>query len=59
MIKFLWVLTLLCALLAGVGIAATALLAQSAPAQAAGAALSLGVAIVPYIFTRAAQELSR
>jgi hypothetical protein len=59
MVKFFWAITLLASLVAAAGLAASALLLNSAPQQAAGAAISLGIALIPYIFTRAVEGLSR
>jgi hypothetical protein len=57
MIKLLWVITLLCALIAGAVLALTVLAASGAPQQAAGAAIALAVAVIPYVLTRAAEGL--
>lgn len=57
MVKFLWVLTVLGSLLGGLGLVASLLIVQGAPAQAAGAALSVGFAVVPYCLARAAEGL--
>lgn len=57
MVKLLWVLVLLGSLLGTLGLAASFLLAGGAPQQAAGAALSIGVAVVPYCLARAAEGL--
>jgi len=59
MIKFFWVITLLCAILAGLVLGFTVLAAAGAPQQAAGAAIALGLAVIPYIATRAIQELEK
>lgn len=57
MIKFLWVVTLLAALVAGAVLALTVLLATGAPQQAAGAAIAVAVAVIPYVLARAAEGL--
>lgn len=53
----LWVITLLSSLLAGFVIVVTTAAGRSAPQEAAGYALACALAIVPYVFTRAAQAL--
>jgi hypothetical protein len=57
MIKFLWFLTLAGSLLGGVGLVDSLLFAQGAPGQAAGAAISIGLAVIPYCLARAAEGL--
>lgn len=57
MIKFLWVCTALGSLLGGLGLLASLLLVNGAPTQAAGAALSIGMAVIPYCLARAAEGL--
>ncbi|WP_257385004.1 hypothetical protein [Tahibacter caeni] len=54
-----WYLCLSGAVLAGVELAWTFAKAESAPQQAAGAALALGLAAIPYCFARALQMLMR
>jgi len=58
-VKFCWGITLLASLLAGLGLAISTVLLSSAPQQAAGAALSVGLAVIPYVLTRAVEGLKR
>lgn len=53
----LWFLTLLSTLLAALVVLFTTATGQSAPQQAAGYALACALAVVPYVFTRAAQAI--
>jgi hypothetical protein len=57
--KLCWALTLVGTLAAGGVLALTILTATGAPQQAAGAAVSVAVAVIPYVFTRAVEGLSR
>lgn len=54
-----WYLCLAGTVLAGVQLALTHTRAESAPQQAAGAALALALAAIPYCFARALQMLLR
>lgn len=54
---FCWLVTLLGACAGGISIITTALMATSAPQQAAGYACACALAVVPYVFTRAAHML--
>jgi hypothetical protein len=54
---FLWVITFLMSIVALVLLISVALSAGSAPQQAAGAALALGIAAIPYVMARAYSEL--
>jgi len=54
---FSWLVTLLGACAGGISIITTALMATSAPQQAAGYACACALAVVPYVFTRAAHML--
>lgn len=53
----LWVITLIGALLGGVVIILVTISSQSAPQEAAGYALACALAVIPYVFTRAAMAL--
>lgn len=59
MVKFLWVVTILIAILAGAVLALTVLTASAAPQQAAGAAIAAAMAIIPYVITRGAEGLAK
>jgi hypothetical protein len=50
--KFFWLVTALAACLAGATLAATLATSSGAPQQAAGAAIALAIAVIPYVFTR-------
>lgn len=52
-----WVVTLLAACAAGFQLVDTFASATSAPQQAAGAALAVAIAVIPYIFTRCLQSI--
>jgi hypothetical protein len=52
-VTFCWIVTVLAACMAGFQLLFTMTSAQSAPQQAAGAALAAATVIVPYVFTRA------
>lgn len=54
MVKFLWVITALACIPSG-ALLLLALVAQGAPQQAAGAAIAVAVAVIPYVFTRAVE----
>lgn len=49
----LWFLTAVCAIISTLQFAATVTSAESAPQQAAGAAIAAAGVIIPYVFTRA------
>lgn len=55
--RLFWILTFFCAVFGGVLILG-ALGQDSAPKQAASAAVGCGFAIIPYVLARAASELS-
>lgn len=57
--KICWVATLLAAVLAGFLGFVMVRGATGAPQEAAGAAMALAIAVVPYVFTRAIEGLSR
>jgi Flp pilus assembly protein protease CpaA len=57
MVKFLWVVVLVSSALGGLVLAVGALLLQSAPQQAAAAAIAVGLAVIPYCIARAAEGL--
>lgn len=52
-----WVVTLLASCVAGYQLFETFASATSAPQQAAGAALAIAIAVIPYIFTRCLQSI--
>lgn len=58
-VKFFWVLTLIASVLGGIGLFFIAISPASAPQQAAGAAIAIGVAVIPYVFTRAVEGLTK
>jgi hypothetical protein len=56
--KFFWIITAIAGALAGllfIGFVGTA---NGAPQEAAGAAIAIGTAIIPYVFARALDEIS-
>jgi hypothetical protein len=55
----LWFLTILGSLAGALTLADTFTEAKSAPQQAAGAALGVGLAVIPYCLARAVSELNR
>ena len=59
MSKLLWALVLLAELAAGGILALTVSSAQGAPQEAAGAAIAAVVAVAPYCFARAYDELTK
>lgn len=58
MVKFLYVLTLLGAVVGAGDFLLGLVAANSAPQQAAGAAMALAWAVIPYVFARAAEKLN-
>ena len=56
--RFFWFVTLISAVLASLVIAFTLVVAKGAPQEAAGYAMACALAIVPYVFTRAAVALA-
>jgi hypothetical protein len=56
--KLCWIVTFFAACAAALIVFDTLVKAQSAPQQAAGAALALAVAVIPYVFTRAVAGIS-
>jgi hypothetical protein len=58
-IKICWVITAAAGLLASFVLAATAIVARGAPQQAAGAAMALGIVVIPYIVTKALDGLTK
>ena len=57
--RFLWLLPLFGSLIGGLFLVDAMLDSAGAPQQAAGAAIAVGFAALPYIFVRAADELNR
>ena len=57
--KFCWAVTLVVSCIAAIGLLVTFAMAQSAPQQAAGAAMVAATCIVPYVFTRCVEGLER
>jgi hypothetical protein len=51
---FFWFLTMLCAMAAALGLAYA-----FAAASAVAAVVAIGIAVIPYIFTRSIQEIDR
>jgi uncharacterized membrane protein len=56
--KALWVITALAAALGGCALV-LAIFAGSAPQQAALAAIAVALAVIPYVFTRAVEGITR
>lgn len=56
--NFLWLVTLLCSVVAALAVAATTLSSASAPQQAAAYAGACALAIIPYVFSRAAEMMT-
>lgn len=54
---FFWIVTILATCAAAFQLFTTWALATSAPQQAAGAALAVGIAAIPYIFTRCLEAI--
>ena len=57
--RFIWILPLFGSLIAGLEFFDSLMSAASAPQQAAGAAMAMCWAILPYVFARAAAELNK
>lgn len=57
--SFLWICTLLASVLAGLVLVASVVGAKGAPQEAAGAAIALCVAVIPYVFTRAIEGIGQ
>ncbi len=57
--RFIWILPLFGSLIAGLEFFNSLISATSAPQQAAGAAMAMGWAVLPYVFARAADELNK
>ena len=57
-IAICWIITLLGAVVGGF-ILLTAFAAAAAPAQGAAAAVAVGCAVIPYVFTRACESLHK
>lgn len=58
MVKLFYGLSLLGAIVGGLDFAISAASANSAPQQAAGAAMAVAWAVIPYVFARAAEKLN-
>ena len=58
MVRICWVLTLVIAII-GFVVLLHAMSADTAPQQAAGVVFAIGLAVIPYVATRAIQEFSR
>ncbi len=56
---FCWVIALLGSIAAGAVFVEMMSVATSAPQEAAGAAIAVGIAIIPYVLARAVSELSK
>jgi hypothetical protein len=54
-----WGITLIASCIAAFMLFGAIVSSQSAPQQAAGAALALGVVVIPYVFTRCIEAVSR
>jgi hypothetical protein len=59
MAKFFWVLTVLGGLFSAFALTVTLASANGAPQEAAGAAVSCAIAIIPYVLARASEGLAR
>ncbi len=57
--RFLYLLSGIGAIAGGVILAMTFLAAKSAPQEAAGAALAIGVAVLPYVLARSFEKIGR
>jgi hypothetical protein len=57
--QFLWSLTLIGSLLAGAILFVGLTAAKGAPQEASVAAIALCVAVIPYVFTRAAEGIGQ
>jgi hypothetical protein len=57
--RAIWILPLLGSLIAGLEFFDSLISATSAPQQAAGAAMAMSWAVLPYVFARAADGLSQ
>lgn len=55
--ELFWWISLCAAIVGAIILATTVQYAQSAPQEASGAALAVGVAVIPYVFARATHEL--
>lgn len=57
--RLLWIFAAICTLFGLLQLGYTFVAAESAPQQAAGAALAAALAVVPYVLARADQELRK
>lgn len=55
MVPFLYIITLLSTVVGALVLLFSATGSQSAPQEAAGAAIAIGLAVIPYVFTRCVQ----
>ena len=58
-LRLCWAFTALAAIVAGGGLVVALLFISQAPAQGALAAICVGVAVVPYVFSRSCSEIRR
>ena len=58
MLKFSWIVTLICTVIAALIAFGTMFNAKSAPQEAAGFAMALAFVVIPYVFTRAVEGLT-
>lgn len=59
MVKVLWILTIIFSIIGAVLFAGAMSSANGAPQQAAGAAMALCFAVIPYVISRAVSELKK
>lgn len=57
--KLLWITSLICAFVATIMFYLTLVGARSAPQEAAGCAIALALAVIPFIAARAWDEISK
>lgn len=57
--KVLWILTIVFSVFGGLIFVGTMKSANGAPQEAAGAAVSLCLAVIPYVISRAVSELKK
>ena len=59
MLRVLWVVTIICAAIGGFFFVSVIKSANGAPQEAAGAAMALCMAVIPYVISRAVSELNK